>query len=66
MRQLWAMNLCPHCGRYIPEGTRVGTGQRENGGFCSLDCFTRFHAATLLERAILVERVLRDYGHAGS
>lgn len=39
------------CGRPIPEGTRVGTGRRADGGFCSLTCYTRFYEMELTQRA---------------
>lgn len=41
--ELWAKNVCPHCGNPIPEGKRVGAGDRGKGGFCSLDCYARYY-----------------------
>jgi hypothetical protein len=47
---LWARNVCPYCGQKIPKGARVGSGRREEGGFCSLDCYTRYYEHELTER----------------
>ncbi len=49
--ELWTKNVCPHCGKAIPEGRRVGTGDKSKGGFCSLDCYTRYYEQELKERA---------------
>lgn len=49
--QLWDMNVCPQCGKDIPEGTRVGSGRRSEGGFCSLSCYADFYGSDLIERA---------------
>lgn len=43
--------VCPWCGKNIPEGTRVGSGRKSEGGFCSLDCYTKYYALELQERA---------------
>jgi hypothetical protein len=51
LNELWAMNICPYCSKAIPEGTRVGSGRKSDGGFCSLDCYAKYHAAELAERA---------------
>jgi hypothetical protein len=48
--ELWEMNLCPQCGKEIPERTRVGSGRKSEGGFCSLDCFADFYQADMAER----------------
>jgi len=37
--ELWDQNICPNCGKTIPQGTRVGSGRKSEGGFCSLDCY---------------------------
>jgi len=47
---LWNRNICPYCQKSIPEGTRVGTGKKANGGFCSLACYTRYYEADIKER----------------
>lgn len=49
--ELWEMNICPQCGKNIPEGTRVGSGRHSEGGFCSLGCYAEFYASNLVERA---------------
>lgn len=49
--ELWAKNICPWCGKTIPEGTRVGSGRKSDGGFCSLACYADYHALTLIDRA---------------
>ncbi len=49
--ELWDQNICPNCGKTIPQGTRVGSGRKSEGGFCSLDCYTSFYQLQLTERA---------------
>src|SRR5216684_5078184 len=49
--ELWDQNICPNCGKTIPQGTRVGSGRKSEGGFCSLDCYTGFYQLQLTERA---------------
>jgi hypothetical protein len=51
LSRLWAMNICPQCGKKIPEGTRVGSGRRSEGGFCSLKCYGDFYGLEMVERA---------------
>jgi hypothetical protein len=59
--QLWDQNICPNCGKPIPEGTRVGSGRKSEGGFCSLDCYTSFYQLELAARARrLSERTRRQ------
>ena len=48
--ELWAKNICPNCGKNIPDGKRVGSGKKSDGGFCSLDCYAQYHKADLTER----------------
>ena len=31
-------------GKKIPEGKRVGSGKKSEGGFCSLDCYGDYKA----------------------
>jgi hypothetical protein len=47
---LWDRNIYPYCGKSIPEGTRVGTGKKVNGGFYSLDCYARYYEMDIKER----------------
>ena len=49
--ELWDKNICPNCGKDIPERTRVGSGRKADGGFCSLDCYAKYHETELSERA---------------
>jgi predicted nucleic acid-binding Zn ribbon protein len=49
--ELWDQNICPNCGKTIPQGTRVGSGRKSEGSFCSLDCYTSFYQLELAERA---------------
>jgi len=58
--ELWDQNTCPNCGKTIPQGARVGSGRKSEGGFCSLDCYTSFYQLQLTERARrLTERTKR-------
>jgi len=49
--ELWDRDICPWCGKHIPEGTRVGSGRKSEGGFCSLSCYVNYHSMELVERA---------------
>ena len=58
--ELWDQNICPNCGKTLLQGTRVGSGRKSEGGFCSLDCYTSFYQLQLTERAQrLTERTKR-------
>lgn len=48
LRELARRNICPNCGKQIPEGGRHPFGA---GVFCSLDCVAEFNASKLVERA---------------
>jgi len=48
--ELWDANICPNCGATIPDGARVGSGKKREGGFCSLSCYGDYHKATLVDR----------------
>lgn len=48
--ELWDKNIFPNCGKKIPEGKRVGSGKKSEGGFCSLDCYAEYCKADLIER----------------
>jgi predicted nucleic acid-binding Zn ribbon protein len=58
--ELWEKNICPYCGKAIPEGKRVGSGRKAEGGFCSLDCYTRYYEYELVERARRLRRLLSN------
>lgn len=49
--ELWDRDICPNCGKDIPEGTRVGNGRKSEGGFCSLACYADYHSLELAARA---------------
>jgi hypothetical protein len=49
--ELGKANICPNCGKAIPGGTRIGTGKKSDGIFCSLDCLAQYHETELIERA---------------
>lgn len=55
--ELWERNVCPYCGKTIPERSRVGTGDKRCGGFCSLDCLTKYYEFELLERARHIQKL---------
>jgi hypothetical protein len=56
--ELWGKNICPNCGKNIAEGTRVGSGRKSEGGFCSLDCYADFYKTDLVERAKRVSALI--------
>lgn len=51
LRELWDSNICPNCGQRIPEGTRVGSGKKSEGGFCRLSCYGEYYSIEIVERA---------------
>jgi len=60
--ELWDRNICPNCGRGIPELTRVGSGKKSNGGFCSLDCYAKYYETELTERAKKIAELSERHG----
>ena len=48
--ELWDKNICPNCGKNIPEGKRVGSGKKSEGGFCSLNCYAEYYKADVIKR----------------
>ena len=46
----WKRVVCPYCRRTFPEAPRVGSGQKKKGGFCGLDCYTKYYELELRER----------------
>jgi hypothetical protein len=48
--ELYVQRICPYCGKHIPKGEGTGSGQKADGLFCSLDCYTHFYAAQLVEK----------------
>ena len=57
--ELWELNVCPNCGQFIQEGTRVGSGHKADGGFCSLNCYAEFYALELIDRAKNVSELMQ-------
>jgi hypothetical protein len=62
--ELWSLNSCPFCGKSIPDGTRVGSGRKSEGGFCSLDCYAKYYALEIVERAQRVSEFAKQHGHS--
>jgi len=62
--ELWSLNLCPLCGKSIPDGTRVGSGRKSEGGFCSLDCYVKYYALEIVERARRVSEIAKQHSQS--
>ncbi len=62
--ELWEKNICPNCGKQIPAGHRVGSGQKSKGGFCSLDCYSNFYQYELRERARRISEAIKRHGES--
>jgi hypothetical protein len=55
---LWERNICPYCGNNISEATRVGSGHKARGGFCTLNCYAEYYKLELSQKAeLLAERM---------
>ena len=50
LRDCWERVICPCCRKPFPETERVGSCQKKKGGFCSLDCYTKYYELELRER----------------
>jgi len=61
---LWMKNICPWCGEPIPEGKRVGSGRKSEGGFCSLACYANYNALDLQARARKVAETAKRHGQS--
>jgi hypothetical protein len=59
LADLLVRGVCPWCGKWIPEGKRVGSGRKADGGFCSLDCYTKYYEQELVNRARRVATLLQ-------
>ena len=46
----WKRVVCPYWRKPFPETARVGSGQKKKGGFCGLDCDTKYYEFELRER----------------
>jgi hypothetical protein len=62
--ELWSLNRCPFCAKNIPDGTRVGSGRKSEGGFCSLDCYANYYALEILERARRVSELAKRHSQS--
>ena len=56
LEKMWKRNECPICHRSIPKGTRVGTGRKADGGFCGLECYSKYYVLELWEKARLLKK----------
>jgi hypothetical protein len=56
LRTMWKRKECPQCHSAIPDRERVGTGQKADGGFCGLNCYTSYYTLELAEKARLFAR----------
>lgn len=52
--ELWDSAVCPYCEKSIPAGSRVGTGKKKHGGFCSLKCYAAYYRKEILDRTGLL------------
>jgi len=57
--ELWSKNICPWCGKEIEAFSRIGTGRKREGGFCSLDCYAKYYSVELQERAQRVSELVK-------
>jgi hypothetical protein len=58
LKMMGERSLCPQCYRTLVAGQQVGSGKKSDGVFCSLKCFSSYHALDLIERARLIQRKL--------
>jgi hypothetical protein len=58
--EFWDRSICPYCGKSIPEGKRIGSGRKSEGGFCSLDHFTAYHELKFREKAKKLQKFSRE------
>jgi hypothetical protein len=56
---LWERNICPNCGCPIPDGKRVGRGEKRLGGFCSLDCVAHYYQLEYIQRVKRLSEIAR-------
>jgi uncharacterized protein (UPF0212 family) len=45
-------HICPSCGTEIDASQATGSGALDDGLFCSLTCFSRFHEKRIAERHV--------------
>ena len=46
----WKRVVCPYCRKPFLETACVGSGEKKKGGFCSLDCYTKYYEFDIRER----------------
>ena len=59
--ELWSMNVCPWCEKALQPNTRVGSGRKSEGGFCSLDCYAKYYSVELNERARKISELAKRH-----
>jgi hypothetical protein len=59
--ELWDKQICPNCGKSIPEGKYIGSGKKSAGGFCSLGCYADFYRLEIAERAKKVQELAKRH-----
>ena len=55
LRHCLERGVCPYCGGPLIEGTRVGTGQFEDGVFCSLGCQAEYYKLEYAQKLALMK-----------
>jgi hypothetical protein len=56
--ELRDLNICPFCGKIIPEGAKVVRGK---GAFCSLDCVASYYEPEFTQRARHLAEISRRH-----
>jgi hypothetical protein len=51
-------SLCPFCGQHVKPESRIGTGSKASGVFCSLNCFAEYSVLELSDRILGVRKHL--------
>jgi hypothetical protein len=59
--ELWSRNVCPYCEKVLQPNSRVGTGRKSEGGFCSLDCYAKYYSIELNERSRKVAELAKQH-----
>jgi hypothetical protein len=56
--ELWNSNICPFCGKIIPQRAKVVRGK---GAFCSLDCVARYYELEFTQKTRHLMKVSRRH-----
>ena len=48
LAQCRANGICPVCHNQLAQ--RIGSGKLDDGVFCSMDCYAKWHGASLVQR----------------